>query len=121
MALKAIPERLRYLHEYTGALTGAVLNDESDAGDGGDGYCRLYVSRDSRWVVTGDSVLTSLESEGAVVDADGKTVSITGTDGTVYVQGDSPYKVTVSSYSPTCDLSGAGTVSNWSDYEVAFE
>lgn len=25
MALKAIPERLRYLHEYTGALTGAVL------------------------------------------------------------------------------------------------
>ena len=103
------------------ALTGAVLNDEREAGDGGDGHCNLYVSKDSRWVVTGDSVLTALETEGAVVDAEGKTVSILGIDGTVYVQGDSPFKVTVSSYSPACDLTGAGTVSNWSDFEVAFE
>ncbi len=103
------------------ALTGAVLNDESDAGNGGDGVCNLYVSKDSRWVVTGDSVLTTLENEGAVVDADGKTVSIIGTDGTVYVQGDSPYKVTVSSYSPACDLTGAGAVSSWSEHEVFFE
>lgn len=103
------------------ALTGSVLNDESDAGNGGDGVCNLYVSKDSRWVVTGDSALTTLESEGAVVDADGKTVSIVGTDGTVYVQGDSPYKVTVSGYSPACDLTGAGTVSNWSEHEVSFE
>jgi hypothetical protein len=103
------------------ALTGAVLNDESEAGGGGDGTCNLYVSKDSRWIVTGDSTLTSLESEGAVVDADGKTVSIVGTDGTVYVQGDSPYKVTVSSYSSACDLSGAGAVSSWSEHEVSFE
>ena len=103
------------------ALTGAVLSDESDAGSGGDGTCDLYVTKDSTWTVTGDSMLTSLSCEGAVVDADGKAVSVVGTDGTVYVQGDSPYVVTVSGYSATCDLTGAGTVSDWSEHEVSFE
>ena len=99
-------------------LTGAVLQDESCAGDGGDGYANLYIEEDSTWVVTGDSVLTSLQCAGIVVDADGNTVSVTGADGTVYVSGTSPYTITVQSYSTTPDLSGASTPDLWSDYEA---
>jgi hypothetical protein len=103
------------------SLTGAVVDDESEAGGGGSGSCSLYVSKDSTWTVTGDSTVTALSSEGIIVDADGKAVSIVGTDGTVYAQGESPYKVTVSRYSTTCDLTNAGTASNWSEHEVSFE
>ena len=99
-------------------LTGAVLQDESCAGDGGDGYANLYIEEGSTWVVTGDSVLTSLQCAGTVVDADGNTVSVTCTDGTVYVSGTSPYTITVQSYSTTPDLSGASTPDLWSDYEA---
>ena len=99
-------------------LTGAVLQDESCAGDGGDGYANLYIEEGSTWVVTGDSVLTSLQCAGTVVDADGNTVSVTGADGTVYVSGTSPYTITIQSYSTTPDLSGASTPDLWSDYEA---
>ena len=94
-------------------LTGAFLNDESSAGDGGEGYCSLTIQEGSAWIVTGDSVLTTLSSEGSITDAQGNAVSVVGADGTVYVQGTSQYKVTVSQYADTCDLSGAGTVSGW--------
>lgn len=53
------------------------------------------------WVVTGDSVLTTLENEGSIVDASGKTVTIQGIDGTVYVKGSSSYIVTVENYAET--------------------
>ncbi|MCC8151869.1 MAG: hypothetical protein LIO96_10555 [Lachnospiraceae bacterium] len=99
-------------------LTGAVVNDETWAGDGGDGYCNLYIEEGSAWVVTGDSVLSSLQNEGSIVDASGNTVSIVGSDGTVYVEGSSEYTITVESYETTADLSGASTISVWSDYEV---
>lgn len=102
-------------------LTGAVLDDETNAGDGGDGNCNLYIDADSSWVVTGNSELTTLYCEGSITDTDGNSVSIIGTDGTVYVQGTSGYTITVFAYSDQCDLSGAGTISSWSDYEVAFE
>ncbi len=72
-------------------MTGAVVDDESYAGEGGEGYCNVYVSADSTWTVTGDSTVSSLENEGTIVDGNGKTVTIQGTDGTVYVQGDSEY------------------------------
>ena len=94
-------------------LTGAVLDDESCAGEGGEGAANLTIDADSKWIVTGDSVVTNLASEGSVVDEAGNTVSIVGQDGTVYVQGDSEYTVTVSNYAESCDLSGAGTVSEW--------
>ena len=103
------------------ALTGAVVDDETNAGSGGNGYCNVYISNDSTWTVNGDSTVSSLSSEGKIVDADGRAVSIVGADGTVYVQGDSQYTVTVSSYFTTCDLTNAGTVSNWSEHEVSFE
>ena len=79
-------------------LTGAVVDDESCAGNGGSGSCKLSLDEDSTWVVTGDSTLTTLENKGTIVDADGNTVSIVGNDGTVYVEGSSAYTVTVDTY-----------------------
>ena len=99
-------------------LTGAVTDDESNAGEGGDGYCNLYIGEGCTWTVTADSTLTSLSNSGIIVDADGNTVTVKGTDGTVYVEGESDYTVTVDSYSDKADLSGASSTSQWSDYEV---
>lgn len=79
-------------------LTGAFIDDESAAGNGGDGYANLTIDSTSKWIVTGDSVLTSLTNNGTIVDEDGNTVSIVGTDGTVYVEGTSSYTITVSEY-----------------------
>lgn len=99
-------------------LKGAVVDDESNAGNGGDGYCNMYIEKGSTWTVTGDSTLTSLENAGTIVDESGKTVTIKGTDGIVYVEGDSEYTVTVGSYKTSADVSGASKTSSWSDYKV---
>ena len=56
-------------------LEGAFVNDESNAGNGGDGYCNVVIDKDSTWTVTGDSTITSLSNAGTITDADGKTVS----------------------------------------------
>ena len=88
-------------------------------GSGGSGYCNLYISKDSKWVVTGDSTLTKLASAGTIVDKSGKTITVKGTDGTVYVQGTSDVTVTVGSYSTTVDLSGASKTTSFSKYEVS--
>ena len=106
-----------YLTEGS-SLTGAVVDDESYAGESGEGYCNVYVSADSTWTVTGDSTVSSLENEGTIVDSNGKTVTIQGTDGTVYVQGDSEYTITTGSYSDTVDLSGATAIQDQSAYTV---
>lgn len=99
-------------------LTGAIIDDESFAGNGGDGYCNVYVSDDSTWTVTGDSTVSTLSNAGTIVDDSGKNVTIKGTDGTVYVEGDSDYTITVDKYEDTADTSGSDTVASWSDYEV---
>lgn len=99
-------------------LTGAIIDDESFAGNGGDGYCNVYVSDDSAWTVTGDSTVSKLSNAGTIVDDSGKTVTVKGTDGTVYVEGDSDYTITVDKYEDTADTSGSDTVASWSDYEV---
>ncbi len=99
-------------------LTGSVEDDETNAGDGGDGYCNVYIDESSTWIVTGDSVLTALYCEGTIVDEDGNTVTIQGTDGTVYLSGTSSCTITVTTYEDTADTSGASTLSSWSDYEV---
>lgn len=91
-------------------LTGAVVPDESCAGEGGDGTCSLYIDEGSTWVVTGNSVLTNLSCTGTIVDEAGHTVSVQNMDGEVLVQGDSAYTVFVRAYSEACDLSGAGTL-----------
>ena len=99
-------------------LTGAILDDETYAGDGGSGYCNVSVSKDSTWTVTGDSTVTSLSNEGTIVDDQGKTVTIQGTDGTVYVKGDSQYTITTDSYSDSADQSGATALQSWSGYQT---
>lgn len=99
-------------------LEGAFVNDETYAGNGGDGYCNVVIDKDSTWTVTGDSTITSLSNEGTITDADGKTVSIVGTDGTTYVEGDSDYTITVGSYQDKTDTSSATAIDDWSNYEV---
>ncbi|MBE5997470.1 MAG: hypothetical protein E7240_09030 [Lachnospiraceae bacterium] len=97
-------------------LKGAVLQDESNAGNGGSGYASFYIDKTSTWIVTGDSTLTNLYCEGTVKDASGNTVTIQGTDGTVYVKGTSSYTVTVENYSTSADFSGASSVDSFADY-----
>lgn len=80
------------------SLTGAFIQDESCAGNGGDGYANLTIDSTSTWTVTGDSTLSSLTNKGTIVDTNGKTVTIKGSDGTIYVNGTSSYTVTVDEY-----------------------
>ena len=97
-------------------LKGAVTDDESNAGKGGSGYCNFYIAKGCTWTVTGNSTLTNLYNAGTIVDNDGKTVTIKGTDGTVYVKGDSEYTITVSKYSTKADMSGMTDATEWKDY-----
>jgi hypothetical protein len=97
-------------------LTGAILDDETYAGNGGDGYCNLYIDKDSTWIVTGDSTLSELQCSGSIVDEDGNTVTVKGTDGTVYVKGKSDYTITVNSYSEQADVSDASALTSFTDY-----
>ena len=53
---------------------------------------------------------------GSLTDEDGNPVSVIGTDGTVYVEGSSPYTVTVETFSETADLSGASAADSWETY-----
>lgn len=99
-------------------LTGAVIDDESCAGSGGSGSSRLVIDESSAWVVTGDSYVTSLECAGRITDPEGNTVSVTGTDGTVYVQGNSDYTITTVSFSSVIDLEGVGTIEAFEEHSV---
>ncbi len=99
-------------------LTGAVVDDESNAGNGGDGYANVYIDNGSTWVVTGDSVVSNLYCAGVIVDENGQSVTVVGTDGTVYVQGTSDVTVTVGSYSTDVDVSGAAVADSFEDYAV---
>jgi hypothetical protein len=110
--------KLDFYMQDGSVLTGAVIDDESCAGNGGSGYANIYIDKDSKWIVTGNSTLTNLYNEGTVVDPDGKTVSIVGTDGTNYVTGSSAYTVTISSYSTSADFSGAVAEISYNDYKV---
>lgn len=99
-------------------LTGAVRDDEFNAGNGGDGYANLYISADSKWIVTGDSTLSALACEGTVVDDQGRAVTIKDNSGNVLVQGTSEYTVTVEDYSTTVDAANASVSATFSEYEV---
>ena len=79
-------------------LTGAFIQDESCAGNGGSGYANLTIGSGCTWTVTGNSRVTSLNNSGTIIGADGKSVSIVGSDGTSYVKGDSAYTITVDTY-----------------------
>ena len=100
-------------------LTGAFVDDESNAGTGGSGYASLTVEGGSAWVVTGNSVLTDLANVSQIVDSQGRTVTIQSADGTIYVQGTSDVTVTVSSYTTQIDTIGTSTADSWSSYAAA--
>ena len=96
-------------------FTGAVLK----AGEGeGEGFCDMYIGEGSKWVVTGDSVLTNLYCEGEIVDADGKAVAIKDESGKTLKKGSSEFTVTVSSFDDSADMSGAVKGSSWEDYQA---
>lgn len=100
------------------SLTGYFEDVETWAGNGGDGHCNVYVGKDSTWTVTKDSTIDALYAAGTIKDTDGKSVTIKGEDGTVYVQGDSDYTVTVTSYSEEDKSADALEAPSYTDYEV---
>ncbi|MCD7803925.1 MAG: hypothetical protein LUH03_02065 [Oscillospiraceae bacterium] len=99
-------------------LTGYFVDDESNAGNVGDGECNVYIDSTSTWIVTNYSTVTNLYCEGTIADADGNTVTILSSDGTVYVTGDSEYTITVDSYSTAVDTTGASELVSFEDYSV---
>ncbi len=90
--------KLDFTMSNSSSLTGAFIQDESCAGDGGSGYANLTIGSGCTWTVTGDSRVTSLNNSGTIIGSDGKTVSIVGSDGTSFVNGDSAYTITVDNY-----------------------
>ena len=82
-------------------FTGTVLDDESCAGNGGNGGCTLTIDESSSWVVTGDSVVTTLNCSGSIVDAKGRTVTIVDSNGNVLSEGESEYTITVNTLQST--------------------
>ena len=62
--------------------------------------------------------ISSLYSQGQILDENGNSVSIVGSDGTTYVEGDSSYRVTVGSYENTVDLTEAAESASWDDDQV---
>ena len=97
-------------------LTGAVTEDTTYSGGEGSGYCNLYIDETSTWIVTGDSTLTSLSCSGMIKDADGNSVSVVGTDGTVYAEGTSQFTITVDTFTDSADMSGASAADSWDSY-----
>lgn len=106
-----------YLTEKS-CLNGAIVKEETTDSEDGDGFCNVFISQDSSWIVTGDSTVKGLYCAGTISDAEGNTVTIKGTDGIVYVEGTSDYTITTESYEDQADLSSASQTTSWSDYEV---
>ena len=99
-------------------LTGAVVDNESWAGNGSSGYARVVIDSASSWIVTGNSKITYLECAGTITDAAGNAVTIAGTDGTVYVQGSSEYTVTVSSFTTDVNFEQAGIMDSFEEHNI---
>ena len=56
---------------------------------------KMGIHESSKWIVTGDSVLTTLVCKGTIEDASGKTVTIQDSNGNVLVQDESEWTITV--------------------------
>ena len=81
------------------SLTGAIVNDETKAGNGGEGSANVTIDKTSNWTVTSDSRVSKLVCSGTIVDNQGKNVTIKKSDGTVIKKGSSCYTITVDSCS----------------------
>ncbi len=99
-------------------LTGAVIDDETNAGSGGSGACAITIDENSTWIVTGDSTVTELHCAGTITDEEGASVTIRDANGTVLEAGDSLYSITVETYDHEADLSAAGTVDTFADHQL---
>ena len=111
---------LDFYMEGASTLTGVFVQDESAAGEGGNGHANLIIGEGSKWIVTGDSVLTSLINNGSICDTAGNSVTICLADGTVLADGTGSYSITVESYSEApADFSGAASADTWASYEVS--
>ena len=97
-------------------LKGSFADDETWAGEGGDGYCNVYIGDEALWTVTEDSVVDKLYNAGLIRDEKGKTVGIVGKDGKTYVEGESEITVTVSAYSTKDKTSQADETPDEDDY-----
>ena len=86
---------LRFTMQNGSELTGAFLCDNSFSGESGTGYADLYISENSKWIVTENSRLSKLENKGTIVDADGNSVSIIDKTGNEIVKGESIYHITI--------------------------
>lgn len=80
------------------SFTGAILDDESCAGEGGSGMCALTIDETSEWIVTENSMLTTLTCKGRIADAADRTVTVTDPSSSVLVSGESDLTITVSEY-----------------------
>lgn len=110
--------KLDFYMQKGSTLTGAVKTDQTYSNKVGGGHCSMYISEDSKWIVTGDSVVTSLYSEGDIVDAKGKTVTIKNSEGKTVVKGSSEYTVTVQAYSSPADFTNAAKLPVWTELQV---
>ena len=90
---------LNFTMKSGSSLTGAIIDDETNAGNGGEGSANVTIDKTSTWTVTGDSRISRLVCSGTIVDNQGKNVTIKKSDGTVIKKGSSCYTITVDSYS----------------------
>ena len=90
---------LEFTMKSGSSLTGAIVDDETNAGNGGEGSANVTIDKTSTWTVTGDSRVSKLVCSGTIVDNQGKNVTIKKSDGTVIKKGSSCYTITVDSYS----------------------
>lgn len=91
------------------SYTGSTINDTAYTGDGG---ISISLGPSSKWIVTGNSVIKSLNAaEGAVIqDKDGNTVTIKSTGGNTVVKGNSNITITTGSYLAEDKTSSAGSI-----------
>ena len=106
-----------YLTEGS-VLEGSIVQDDSCAGTGGNGYADLYMDDSSKWIVTESSCLRCLSCEGSIIDENGQSVSIVSQDGTILRRGESNYTITVDEFNTSANLSGATELTAFEDAQV---
>jgi hypothetical protein len=81
--------------------------------DNGDRGCSVYLDETSTIILTDNSTVQNLYTGGGtIVDESGKSVSILGADGTVYVKGDSDLSITVTKTYSTEDKAAQSNVTS---------
>ncbi len=101
-------------------LTGAMIDDETDAGSGGSAKANVYIDKTSKWVVAKNSTCTDLYNAGTIVDASGKTVTIKNASGTVLSKGTGSVTITVTgTYKTSVSTKGATASTSFAKFAVS--